>query len=317
MASGTGKGSGSCRVSWNAELLQSVRTTSKPNTARTEVKTVPEITRETCVQKYEELKLLTKGSIPKRGEFLKFAGIHNRKLGRLFGKDAYTELQKAAGDTPNKLPFERTPTATIMTQFASLVTELKRLPVYPDWDHRGFSPTDSGLSQSHGIKWTEFPTKFLEWVRSTNATGFDDAIQIIEAVTPKNRRTSESNDDDFSRLINDVRSWIPARRRNNEETYKVELRKHLESIKYLMNEEVGDSKCDLVVSGKFAIEIKKDPDQSEYDRLFGQVARHLEAHRKVIVLIIEATRKDKLDAFTSIIDKYLNIGNAVVEVIPR
>ncbi len=204
-----------------------------------------------------------------------------------------------------------------MAQFALLVNKLKRIPVYSEWDHHGFSPTESGLSKSHGIKWSEFSAKFLDWVKVTNATGFDEAIQIIESNTSRDHRKAENKEDDYSRLIRDVRNWIPARRRNSEETYKVELRKHLESMKHSINEEVGDSKCDLVVSSKFAIEIKKDPDQSEYDRLFGQIARHLEAHRKVIVLIIEATRKDKLDAFTSIIDKYLNIGNAVVEVIPR
>ncbi len=276
-----------------------------------------EFTKETCVQKYQELKLSRNGGVPKRDEFLNFAKIDERKLGRLFGKNAYSQLQKAAGDAPNKLQLERTPTATIMMQFARLVAELERIPVYSEWDHRGFSPTDKGLRTTHGIKWSEFPTRFIEWVQDTSATGFDDIVQIIEAKSSKISQKRDSNDGKFSRLISDVRAWVPARRRNSEAEYKIELRKHLESLKHLMNEEVGDSRCDLVVSGKFAIEIKKDPDQSEYDRLFGQVARHLHAHCKVVVLILEATRKDKFDAFTTIVDKYLNVDKNSIDIICR
>lgn len=276
-----------------------------------------ELTTEACIKKYVEFKQAHDGRTPKYVEFLKYAGVDKRGLQRLFGPSAFTKVQEAAGDTPNKLQMERTPTFTIMTQFGLLVAEKHGIPVYADWAHKGFSPTETGLSRVHGIKWSEFPLKFLEWVKSTNATGFDEAIQIIEATVPEDRRTDEGKENEFSRLIRDVRSWIPARRRNSEETYKVELRKHLESIKHTMNEEVGDSKCDLVVSGKFAIEIKKDPDQSEYDRLFGQIARHLEAHRKVIVLILEATRKDKFDAFTSMIDRYLNVEKNSIDVICR
>ena len=91
----------------------------------------------------------------------------------------------------------------------------------------------------------------------------------------------------------------------------------MNSLNHELNEEFGESKFDLLVQKKFAIEIEKDPDLGEYDRLFGQVARHLQHQCKVIVLILEATRKDKFDNFTALIEKYLNVDKNSVEVIKR
>ena len=91
---------------------------------------------------------------------------------------------------------------------------------------------------------------------------------------------------------------------------------HLAALKYELNEEFGESKCDLLVRREYSIEVKKDPDLAEYDRLFGQIARHLQHQCKVIVLILEATRRDKYDTFTSLVDKYLNADGSV-EVIKK
>jgi len=88
-------------------------------------------------------------------------------------------------------------------------------------------------------------------------------------------------------------------------------------LRYSLDEECGESNCDLIIQGEYFIELKKDPDLSEYDRLFGQVARHLQHSCKVLVLIIQATRKDKFDQFAALIDQYLNIGQNLVEVIKR
>ena len=84
-------------------------------------------------------------------------------MARLFGTSAYSKLQIAAGDTPNKLQMERTPFATIMQQYGRLVTELGIVPAYPEWDRRGLKPTESGLrAEPHNMKWSELPTKFAE-----------------------------------------------------------------------------------------------------------------------------------------------------------
>lgn len=275
-------------------------------------------TKESCVQKYQEFKLSRVGCIPKSAEFLKYAGIDERRLAKLFGASTYTKLQDAAGDAPNKLPFERMPLATIMRQYGNLVIELGLCPAYPEWDQRGLKPTASGLrGKPHNMKWSELPAKFMEWVAVKTVSGFDKAIEVIALSEMSRANRPEKGSADFSRLIKDVRDWAPARRRNSEAEYKIELRKHLESLKHKLNEEFGESKYDLLVGKQFAIELKKDPDLAEYDRLFGQLARHLQHQCKVIVLILEATRKDKYDNFTDLVDKYLSLDKNSVEVIKR
>jgi len=276
------------------------------------------LTKEKCVQKYEECKLSKNGGIPESREFLKYAGIDRRQLERLFGTSAYSKLQNAAGDAPNKLQMERMPFATIMQQYGNLVMELSVVPAYPEWDQRGLKPTKSGLRRKpHNMKWSELPAKFMEWATINKVSGFDKAIEIIATSGLTGANKPHNSDIDFSRLIKDVRVWTPARRRNSEAEYKIELRKHLESLSYELNEEYGESKYDLLVRRKYAIELKKDPDLTEYDRLFGQLARHLQHQCKVIVLILEATRNDKYDNFTALVDKYLNVDENSVEVIKR
>src|SRR5262245_31102580 len=120
------------------------------------------LTKEICVQKYNECKLSKNGDVPEYREFLEHAAIDKRHLVRLFGSSAYSKLQVAAGDAPNKLQLERTPVATIMRQFGDLVVECGMVPPYAEWDCRGLKPTDSGLNKTHGLKWSEFPEKFLE-----------------------------------------------------------------------------------------------------------------------------------------------------------
>jgi hypothetical protein len=84
-----------------------------------------------------------------------------------------------------------------------------------------------------------------------------------------------------------------------------------------MNEEFGESNIDLLVNKKYAIETKKDPQLSEYDRLFGQLARHLQHQRNVIALIFDAPSEDKFSNFVLLVDKYLNREESFVEVIRK
>ena len=276
------------------------------------------LTKESGVQKYEECKRSKNGGIPEWTEFLIYAGTNASNLAKLFGSSAYSKLQIAAGDTPNKLQMERTPLATIMQQYGNLVIELGELPPYAEWTHRGLKPGRTGLEKSpHNMKWSELPARFTEWVTANKVSGFDKALETISRSSRMIDSKPKTGDGDFSRLIKDVREWTPDRRRSSEETYKVELRAHLKSLDYGLNEEYGESKFDLLVGRKFAIEIKKDPDLGEYDRLFGQVARHLQHQCKVIVLILEATRKDKYDNFTALVDKYLNVSGNSVEIIKK
>ncbi len=192
------------------------------------------------------------------------------------------------------------------------------MPAYAEWDQRGLRPTESGLrGKPHEMKWSDLPARFLEWVQTNNAPGFDRAIEIIVNSGQAPSIKPMNGDHEFLRIVRDIRAWAPARRRNSEAEYKIELRKHLESLNYSLNEEYGESLCDLLIQQKYAVEIKKDPNLADYDRLFGQLARHLQHQHQVIVLVLEATRGDHYDNFTKLADNYLNVGENSVEIIKK
>ncbi len=275
------------------------------------------VSKEDCIQKYEEFKK-ENGRIPKYREFLVYAGFGKRDLIKIFGGDAYSKLQVECGDIANKLSMERTPLEKIMRQYGDLALNLKQLPSSSVWLHRGLKPDQSGLAKApHYIQWNEFPDKFAVWVAETKVKGYESVLElIVGAASKKNKKTEKANRE-FEALINVIRLWSPARRRNSEGEYKIELRKHLESECFSLNEEYGESNFDLLVDKKYAIEIKKAPSKSEYDRMFGQIARHLQHQLNIIALIIDTPSADTYDNFVSLIDTYLNREDKVVEVIKK
>lgn len=275
------------------------------------------VTKEYCKQNYMEFKDAYR-RIPLRKEFFEFAKIPRRRLEILYGRDAYSKLQKDCGDEANKLSLERTPRERIMRQYGDLALELKELPRSSDWVHRNLRPSVSGLERDpHCIKWSEFPSKFVEWAEEENIAGYEDVLGYIRETGTKAKKKTERIDAEFRRIMQDLRSWAPARRRNSEAEYKIELRAHLKSLGYSMNEEFGESNVDLLVGKKHAIETKKDPQLSDYDRLFGQLARHLQHQRNVIALIFDVPSEDKFANFASLVDKYLNKEDNLVEIMKK
>ena len=226
------------------------------------------VSKEACIKKYEEFKK-EYGRIPKYREFLKYAGVNNRDLIKFFGDDAYSKLQVECGDIANKLILERTPRGKIMRQYGDLVLELGKLPSSSIWIHRGLKPGISGLEKEpHCIKWSEFPEKFEAWAKETKVKGYESVLELINGAVSTKKTKTEKTDREFQELIKAIRLWSPARRRNSEGEYKIELRKYLESLGFPLNEEFGESSFDLLVNKKYAIEIKKDPNLSEYDQQF-------------------------------------------------
>lgn len=196
--------------------------------------------------------------------------------------------------------------------------ELGKLPSSSHWIHHGLKPSISGLEKPpHFIKWSEFPLKFKTWAEQEGMDRYKKVLEYINCLTDQSKSKMDKNDREFQKIIDDIRMWSPARRRNSEGEYKIELRKHLEKVGYELNEEFGESNFDLLVNKKYAVEIKKDPQQSDYDRLFGQLARHLQHQINVIALIMDAPSEDKLSNFRLLVDVYLNKDNKSVEVIKK
>ncbi len=275
------------------------------------------VSKESCIQKYEEFKNKN-ARIPKHLEFMEFARLGGNDLIKIFGENAYSKLQVECGDIANKLSMERTPREKIMRQYGDLVLEMGKLPSIATWIHRDLKPSRSGLEGApHFIKWSEFPTKFAEWVAETEVKGYERVLELIGEINQDKKLKTEKVNIEFEGLIKVIGSWSPARGRNSEEAYKIELRGHLESQGFSLNEEYGQSKSDLLVNTKYAIETKKAPDIGEYDRMFGQIARHLQHHRNVIALIMDAPSADNFENFASLVDAYLNRGDNVVSVMKK
>ena len=203
-----------------------------------------------------------------------------------------------------------------MAQYGDLTLELQALPAGADWTQKGCRPSVSGLGKKpHPIDWSEMSQKFRQWALANAPAKYKGILDLIpdrQSALKHSRQSAK-----LSTLLADIRAWSPARLRNTEGEYKIELRKKLEELRYAINEEFGESNSDLVVEKAFVIETKKDPQLSDYDRLFGQAARHLQHFPVVIAVIFDVPSEDKFDNFKILVDVHLNKGKHTVEVVKK
>jgi hypothetical protein len=270
---------------------------------------------------YNELKADNDGKSLKVREFIKRSGVTRRELDSEFGASAYSKLQKLAGNKPNRLVMKRTPTEEIMRNYGDLAMEVLqtegRLPVSAHWKEKDLHPTESGLKVSHGFKWSEFPMRFSEFCDS-NESFRKKYIRVLSVIAegkeveiPDNMRSNPL----FEKICSKLRTWSPAMRRSGEEAYKSELSRHLRQMKFLITkglnvrEEKSESLCDIGVGSNIGIEVKKSPSLSEYDRCFGQIARHLKLFNFIAVIVFDVPRQDQFEDFCELVDSYY--GNSV------
>jgi hypothetical protein len=244
------------------------------------------------VNKYKELRESNRGKKPLSRDFLNFCGVHRRKLNEVFGKNAYSKLQEECGDNPNKLSMERTPLKQIFEQYGQFIRKSKGIPVIPDWEQSKYRPTTDGLSKVHKLKWSEMPSAFMK--AFVNKPEWKDAIEILK--NNSSTSTSDQINKTFSEIVDKIIAWTPNRKRIIEEGYKIELRSYLEKY-FNLEEEVGESNPDLLLNKKFPIEVKKDPTQSEYDRLLGQMIRHNKLYGSAIAIVTSISSEDRFKKF--------------------
>ena len=196
-----------------------------------------------------------------------------------------------------------------------------RLPVASEWAHRGLRPTESGLNKAHKIPWSAFPARFSAFCASDPefAEPFNDVLQFIEGRDADNRSHREDPLEALAdQVCADIRGWSPAIRRNNEEAYKSELSLYLRNSSTIkaagleVREERGDSQCDIALGSKVALELKKAPTQSDYDRCFGQIARHLQHYDRVIAVIFDVPSRDRFEDFSRLVDQYFDKAVRVI-----
>jgi|GEM_PF-4832264 len=143
-----------------------------------------------------------------------------------------------------------------------------------------------------------YPSKEIFDYDSTS-TLFVPLLNIFMPIQTVSKVVYDLTPINIARLI---QSWIPSLRRNQEEAYKSDLRHYLAKYFNKVVEEQGDSQVDIVVDDFIPIETKKSPNKSEYDRLDGQIIRHLKNYSCLIVVIFDV-RKD--DYFNEWREKYL------------
>lgn len=121
-----------------------------------------------------------------------------------------------------------------------------------------------------------------------SASAFDknalDYQQIVEE--PK-------IDEEFLQIEDIIKHWIPARRYSTEEGYQAELNSMLEhKYGFKVQSEVGTTQVDILVNDNIPIELKKNPNRGDLDRLSGQIMRNVEEYGKLIVVICQLETKE-------------------------
>lgn len=58
-----------------------------------------------------------------------------------------------------------------------------------------------------------------------------------------------------------------------------------------------------MINGKYPIEVKKDPTQSEYDRLLGQMIRHSKLYGCAIAVVTSISSHDRFVKFKKLFDE--------------
>jgi len=244
------------------------------------------------INKYLELKKINGDKKPLKKHFLEFSKISGLHLTKAFGKDAYSKLQQACGDGPNKLNLERTSITQILNQYGQLVKKHQRVPSSSDWVEADFYPRLDGLRKVHNLNWAKLQSKFIE--DYGNRVEWKDEISILKAASKPTQSTKI--DKAFNDVVEKLENWKPNRKRIIEEGYKIELRNYLEKF-FNLEEEAGESNPDILINKKIPIEVKKDPAQSEYDRLLGQMIRHNKIYGSAIAVVTSISSEDRFRKF--------------------
>jgi hypothetical protein len=134
--------------------------------------------------------------------------------------------------------------------------------------------------------------KFIETF--ANKVEWKEEIKILKASIKPTQ--TKKIDRTFSEIVEKLNDWRPNRKRIIEEGYKIELRNYLEKY-FNLEEEVGESNPDLLINKKYPIEVKKDPTQSEYDRLLGQMLRHNKLFGSAIAVVTGISSEDRFRKF--------------------
>jgi len=141
-------------------------------------------TKDDIIVQYNQLKKQL-GYQPSSREFYKNTSITENNVRKFFGANAWNKLVEESGGVPRAFAKDKSDFESILIQYGNLFRELKRHPPEAEWLFRGYTPSVSGITVSHKIKWTQMPQKFLDF--AFGKIEWQDVIDLI----PKNTSYSK------------------------------------------------------------------------------------------------------------------------------
>ncbi len=119
-------------------------------------------------------------------------------------------------------------------------------------------------------------------------------------------------EEDFLGLVQGIEGWSPLKRHRTEEGYTMDLRQYLEYQRGYQCRLEGVEMADIVVGDAFPVEVKKNPTQSGYDRLMGQLTRMHRAKNFAVGVICDVRRLEMFLDFKHQIDGIFGDGSVAI-----
>jgi hypothetical protein len=151
---------------------------------------------------------------------------------------------------------------------------------------------DRGWIESHG--------DLFEGEIHITEKGIEALEQMERSLAKPTWKTTQPPDEvklHIPEIVQTIKEWVPKQRYRNEETYQAALAEYLVGQGIEAPEQQGASLVDVLAARGIGIEARVNPDRGEYDRLSGQITRHLEGTGIVVVLILRPDRRDLLEEY--------------------
>lgn len=138
---------------------------------------------------------------------------------------------------------------------------------------------------------------------------------IPQREAPQVQYPQDFSENEFNQLVQGISQWIPSIRHSKEDGYRSELVGFLQyQRRYFIRQESGENLADIMVNEKYPIEVKKNPKQSEYDRLLGQMVRHYRANKCIIAVVCDVRRLEQFEDFKRNIEFFFKDPRKVIVI---
>ena len=144
------------------------------------------------VEEYTKLKESNdfQGRTPTSREFYDKTPVTKGTAEKAFGEQAYSKIQKAAGDVPNEFGSEGRTEQEFFEIYGeavrSNVLRGKGHPTKAQWKHEEQKPTVDGYCYKFECNWSDMPAKFCEWAPDNEQ--WADVVSALAGAIPTERK---------------------------------------------------------------------------------------------------------------------------------